>query len=836
MSDIDDMPGDDALRRLVAVTSMDAGHGNSVDRALDRSAADRASALAGMIGEAARLRDAGHGTRISYSRKVFIPLTRLCRDVCHYCTFATSPRALPAPYLSETEVLAIARAGRDAGCDEALFTLGDKPELRWPEARAALDQMGYASTIEYLAAMCARVLQETGLLPHANPGVMTRDEIALLRRSSVSQGLMLESSSLRLAARGGPHHGSPDKHPQARLDTIAAAGELAVPFTSGILIGIGETREERLESLLALRELHRRHGHLQEVIVQNFRAKPDTAMARTPDAAIDDLVWTIALARLVFGPSMNIQAPPNLSPAHLEKLIGAGINDWGGVSPLTIDHVNPEAPWPQLAALRAATEACGHMLVERLPTYPAWTMDAPRWHDAQVLPHLYHRVDSDGFARTDGWHPGVAGALPAARTSPPAVRAGVANIIAQAMRGDRLDARQIVRLFAARDGEVDEVCTAADALRSQARGDRVTYVVNRNINYTNVCHYGCRFCAFSKGRHSAQLRGTPYDLDDAEISRRVAEAWARGATEVCMQGGIHPDYTGDTYLHILDVVKRTAPGMHVHAFSPLEVSHGAATLGLTVEAFLERLKRAGLGTLPGTAAEILDDEVRAVICPDKLSTRQWLEVMEAAHRVGLRSTATIMFGHVDRSLHWAQHLLQVRDLQQRTGGFTEFVPLPFVHMEAPLWLKGRARSGPTWRETLLMHAIARLALHPVLDSIQVSWVKLGPHGAVAALAAGANDLGGTLMNESISFAAGNQHGQELAPAQMEALIRSAGRGPAQRTTLYGTVPAERIACSHAAPVLAPVVSTPLRRRNARGIADTAASRPTHDSLTARTDA
>ncbi|MBC7778643.1 MAG: 5-amino-6-(D-ribitylamino)uracil--L-tyrosine 4-hydroxyphenyl transferase CofH, partial [Proteobacteria bacterium] len=769
-----------------------------------------------MIERAARLRNAGHGSLISYSRKVFIPLTRLCRDVCHYCTFATTPRDLRSPYLSEAEVLAIARAGRDAGCDEALFTLGDKPELRWPQAREALERLGYPSTIAYLGAMCERVLEETGLLPHANPGVMDGADIALLRRSCASQGLMLEATALRLTERGGAHFGSPDKHPQARLDTIRIAGELAVPFTSGILIGIGETRAERLDALLALRELHRRHGHLQEVIIQNFRAKPGTAMAHVAHVEHEELAWTIALARIVFGASMNIQAPPNLSAASLEPLIAAGLNDWGGISPVTPDHVNPEAPWPAMETLRAATAAAGKTLVARLPTYPAWCLEATRWHDARVLPHLYRRVDSDGYARTDTWHPGIAGALPCKPVAATHITADdLAPIVERALQGERLDEAAIVRMFRARDGEVEFVCAAADALRAAHVGNRVTYVVNRNINYTNVCLYRCRFCAFSKGRRSAALRGAAYDLDDAEISRRVAEAWARGATEVCMQGGIHPDYTGDTYLHVLDLVKRVAPDIHLHAFSPLEVTHGAATLGLGIDAFLARLQGAGLGTLPGTAAEILDDEVRATLCPDKVDTAQWLRVMEAAHRLGLRTTATIMFGHIDRSVHWARHLLHIRDLQARTGGFTEFVPLPFVHREAPIFLQGRARSGPTWRETMLMHAIARLALHPVLTNIQVSWVKLGPDGALAALAAGSNDLGGTLMNESISLAAGNEHGQEFSPAQMDALIRRAGREPAQRTTLYGAVDATRSACAYAAAPLAPVVATPVRPRSGR---------------------
>jgi FO synthase len=784
------------------------------------------AATADMLASARALRDEGHGHRITYSRKVFIPLTRLCRDVCHYCTFATTPRALPSPFLSEAEVLAIARAGRAAGCDEALFTLGDKPELRWPEARAFLDRLGHATTIDYLAAMCARVVEETGLLPHANPGVLSPAEIAKLRRVSVSQGLMLESAAQRLCERGGPHFGSPDKAPAARLATIAAAGALRVPFTSGILIGIGETREERLEALLALHALQLRHGHLQEVIVQNFRAKPGTAMAAAPDATLDELAWTIALARLLFGPSMNIQAPPNLSPGQARTLIDAGINDWGGVSPVTSDHVNPEAPWPAVDVLRESTARAGHHLVERLAVYPAFCRQPAHWFDPNVVPALLHRMDTEGLARGDDWSAGRTGPVPVivpprTAVAPASLDRTLAATIASALRGDPLDETMVVRLFAARGGEIDEVAAAADELRRTRNGDAVSYVVNRNINYTNVCHYGCRFCAFSKGRHSARLRGPAYDLDDAEIARRVSEAWSRGATEVCMQGGIHPDYTGDTYLHILRVAKDAAPGIHVHAFSPLEVSHGAATLGLTVEAFLGRLRDAGLGSLPGTAAEILDDEVRDVLCPDKLRTGEWLDVMAAAHRVGLHSTATIMFGHLERSEHWARHLLRVRALQERTGGFTEFVPLPFIHMEAPVYLKGRARPGPTWREALLMHAVARLALSPVIDNIQCSWVKLGPEGVVAALCAGVNDLGGTLMNESISFAAGNQHGQELAPAEMEALIRRPGREPVQRTTLYGMAPDERRETAALARPLMPVVQTPLRRRARPAAAATA---------------
>ncbi|MFZ9623710.1 MAG: 5-amino-6-(D-ribitylamino)uracil--L-tyrosine 4-hydroxyphenyl transferase CofH [Burkholderiaceae bacterium] len=776
-----------------------------------------------LMTEASRLRDLGHGNRMSYSRKVFIPLTRLCRDVCRYCTFSASPSQVPAPFLSPEQVLDIARAGARAGCHEALFTLGDQPEARWPQARAALDAMGYASTIDYVAAMAERVLRETGLLPHANPGVMTREQLAQLRRVCASQGLMLETTAERLSDKGGPHHGSPDKWPQVRLATIRTAGELLIPFTSGLLIGIGETRAERLDALLALRALHARHGHLQEIIIQNFRAKPRTPMARAPEPDHHDLAWTLALARIVFGPGMNIQAPPNLSARDYPQLIAAGINDWGGISPVTPDHVNPEAPWPAIEALRERTAQAGRILVERLPSYPRYALDAPRWHDPLIATDVLRRIDAQGYARSNAWVAGEPSALPvepAPRRAPNS--ASIEPLLARAEAGDRLDESMIARLFEARADEFEAVCATADRVRAAASGSTVRYVVNRNINYTNVCQHACSFSAFSKGRQNADLRGRPYDLDDAELTRRAAEAWARGATELCMQGGIHPSYTGHTYLHILKTVKAAAPAIHVHAFSPLEVSHGAATLGDSIASYLSRLRDAGLGSLPGTAAEILDDEARAVLCPDKLDTERWLSIMESAHRAGLRSTATIMFGHIERIQHWARHLLRIRDLQERTGGFTEFVPLPFIHMEAPLYRKGRARKGPTWREAMLMHAVARLALHPVLTNIQASWVKLGPEGARAALAAGANDLGGTLTNESISKAAGTVHGQEYGPAEMEALIRLAGREPVQRTTLYQTPPAAQRARAFAAAPAAPIVLTPIRRRAAAAPATSAA--------------
>ena len=777
-----------------------------------QSAALLDTRLETLMARASALRDAGHGNLVSYSRKVFIPLTQLCRDVCHYCTFSKPPRPGMPVYLEKEQILAIARAGAAAGCTEALFTLGEKPELRFAAAREALDRLGHATTIDYLAAMCRLVLDETGLLPHANPGTLTANELFLLRRHSVSQGIMLESISERLCERGGPHYGSPDKRPDIRLQTIRLAGEARIPFTSGILIGIGETRQERLEALHALHDLHRAHGHIQEIIIQNFRAKPDTRMANAPEPDLAELLWTIAAARIIFGPEMNIQAPPNLSGDEFFHLIAAGINDWGGISPVTIDHVNPEAPWPHLKHLEAETARAGKILVPRLPVYPSHLTKSRDWLDASLIPAVLRASDSDGFARDDGWSPGAT--LP----PPPMVFARtpentrISRALRAAEKGDDLQLSDIEVLFSARGGDFDAVCAAADALRQKINGDAVSYVVTRNINYTNICGYHCKFCAFSKGKLHEDLRGPAYDLELAEVARRAEEAWARGATEVCMQGGIHPDYTGETYLALCRAVKQAAPQMHVHAFSPLEIRHGASTLGLSLTAYLARLREAGLASLPGTAAEILDDEVRAELCPDKLNTGEWIEVMHAAHEVGLRSTATIMYGHIDKPLNWARHLLHIRNIQKQTGGFTEFVPLPFVHMEAPIFLKSGARQGPTYREAILMHAVARLALHPHIPNIQASWVKLGLDGARRALNSGVNDLGGTLMNESISRAAGAAHGQELPPEGMETLIRSAGRAPRLRNTLYGDAPESQRAKAFGATALSPIVLNAPRRR------------------------
>jgi FO synthase len=762
-----------------------------------------------LLAQARQLRAAVHGTRITYSKKVFIPLTRLCRNVCGYCTFVRGPKEVERPYLRPDEVLEIARLGAEAGCDEALFTLGDRPETVHASARNALEALGHSSTVDYLAAMCSLVMRETGLLPHINAGVLNEAEIKTLRKVSVSQGLMLESTAQRLCEPGGPHFGSPDKSPAVRLASIETAGRARVPFTTGILVGIGETRQERVDALLAIRDLHERYGHVQEVIVQNFRAKADTRMRKAEEPDHQELLWTAAAARYVLGGEMNIQVPPNLSDHRFADLLSAGINDWGGISPVTDDYVNPEKPWPLIEALENTTRSAGLTPVPRLAIYPSYALRAGEWVDPDMARGLLRCMDTEGYARGESWSPGIADLAPPfiSRVQP---STSLDPLLSRALAGTRLTESELVRLFAARQGEFSEVLAAANALRARVSGSTVRYVVNRNINYTNICSYRCRFCAFSKGKTAESLRGQPYDLATEEITRRVREAWARGATEVCMQGGIHPAYTGDTYLSLLRAAKSAQPAMHVHAFSPLEVTHGAATLNTSIDDFLGKLRDSGLGSLPGTAAEILDDEVRTRICRDKIDTGQWLNVIRSAHRLGLRTTATIMFGHIETTRAWARHLLNIRDLQDETGGFTEFVPLPFVHMEAPMYLKEGARKGPTWRETLLMHAVARIALHPLITNIQVSWVKLGPTAAAACLDAGANDLGGTLMNESISRAAGNEHGEEYPPAAMEALVASCGRHPEQRTTLYGVASDERRRASFSAPALRPVVNAPVR--------------------------
>ena len=763
------------------------------------------------------LRDQGFRNTVTYSRKVFIPLTHLCRDVCHYCTFAQVPRKVMAPYMSIDEVLEVARHGAAMGCKEALFTLGEKPELRYKAARDALAEMGYESTTDYLFAAAKAVFEETGMLPHLNPGNLEPEELARLKTVSPSMGIMLESASERLCEKGMPHYGSPDKVPAVRLQTLANAGIAQVPFTTGILIGIGETRLERIESLLAIRAIHEQYGHVQEIIVQNFRAKPETKMVNAPEPDLNELLWTIAIARLIFGPTMSVQAPPNLSPGVLPQIVHAGINDWGGVSPVTPDFVNPEAPWPHLDELARETASAGKFLTERLTMYPDYAVDLDRWAHPDLHVRMLEMIDAEGFPRIDEWCPGDVDIAPPSEVmnaivnTPRHVSADIAALLDKASAGEALDEAEIIRLFQSRGDDFTAVVQRADALRAQTNGNSVSFVVNRNINYTNICYFKCQFCAFSKGKLSENLRGRPYDLSDEEIARRTTEAWERGATEVCMQGGIHPEYTGETYINIVRTVKSAQPNMHVHAFSPLEVWQGAATLKMDIGEYLQQLKDVGLNTLPGTAAEILDDEVRDIICADKINTQQWLDVMEAAHSVGYKTTATIMYGHVEKLEHWARHIMRVRELQERTGGFTEFVPLPFVHMEAPMYLKGKARKGPTFREAILMHSVARLALHGQIDNIQTSWVKMGHEGVKACMNSGCNDLGGTLMNESISRAAGTQHGQETNPRQMANLIRRLNRDPQQRSTSYGKVSDERIKAGLAQGELLEIINTPAEK-------------------------
>ena len=745
--------------------------------------------------EARRVRDAAHGTRVTFSPKVFIPLTMLCRDRCGYCTFAKAPARVESPYLELDEVLAIARAGRQAGCHEALFTLGEGPEDRYPAARAWLDDHGYASTVEYLAAACRAVVEETGLLPHANAGALSLNEVSALRGVSASQGMMLESLNPDLEA----HRSAPDKVPARRLATLEAAGVAAVPFTTGLLVGIGESRRDRIDTLAAIAESHGRHGHVQEVIVQNFLPKAGTSMHRAEPCPTDEFLWTIAVARLILPPSIHLQAPPNLSD-DLGPLLDSGIDDWGGVSPVTADHVNPERAWPALSILRAATEAAGHTLAPRLTLYPEYALEPDRWIDPAMRFPVMDVADAEGLGRDHPWSSG--GEVPPPELLGPApttdvpvapfptAGGAVGEVLAAVEAGAEVDEDQIVTLFGARGPEVRAVAAVADRLRRELVGDEVTFVANRNINYTNVCTFKGKFCAFSQGPLSLNPRGTPYLLELSEITDRVREAELAGATEVCLQGGIHPKFDGDYYLEVIRAVREASPTIHIHGFTALEVTEGARRNGVSLASYLGTLRDAGLKTLPGTAAEILDDEVRAILCPDKIDTEEWLFAHRTAHEVGLRSNVTIMFGAVEQPRSWARHLVRTRDLQKVTGGFTEFVPLPFVHMATPIYLQRRARRGPTFRETLLMHAVGRIAYRDTIENIQISWVKMGAEGVRQVLRAGVNDLGGTLMDENISRAAGASHGQMMDADGFRAIVAPLGRTLAQRTTLYGRVSPE----------------------------------------------
>ena len=766
-----------------------------------------------LLRRARAVRDSSHGTRTTFSPKVFVPLTRLCRDRCGYCTFATAPRSLQAPYLSPVEILAIAGRGAEAGCSEALFTLGEAPELRYPEAHSWLDEHGYASTVDYLVAMCRLVLEQTGLLPHANAGAIDEASLGALREVAPSQGMMVESLRPDLAA----HRGAPDKDPDRRLATLEAAGRLQIPFTTGILVGIGEDETDRVQALQAIADSHTRHGHVQEVIVQNFLPKTGTPMRSAPPCPPEEHVRAIALARLLLPPEVHIQAPPNLAePGTLGDLLDAGIDDWGGVSPVTADFVNPERPWPALSVLSQVTEAAGRTLAPRLTLYPEHVRDPERWLDPCLRFPVQDRSDTEGLARDDAgavwperhaaaanvgtgaevvqigrrstaWYSGADAEPPVLLPAAARATGRVREVLDGVLAGQQTGQDELVTLFGARGPEVAAVAEVADELRRRAVGDDVTFVVNRNINYTNVCTYKCTFCGFSKGPLSLNLRGKPYLLSLEQIADRAREAVDRGATEVCLQGGIHPSFDGNFYVDVVRAVREAAPELHVHGFTALEVFEGARRLSVPLADYLRMLKDAGLRSLPGTAAEVLDDEVRKVLCPDKVTTEEWLEVHRTAHAVGLRSNVTLMFGSVERPVHWVRHLLRTRDLQQETGGFTEFVPLPFVHMAAPVYLKRGARRGPTWREVVLVHAVGRIAYTGHIDHIQASWVKTGPVGASQLLRAGVDDLGGTLMEESISRAAGAAHGQTLGTDGLTDVASRAGRPIRQRTTLYGDV-------------------------------------------------
>jgi FO synthase len=813
-----------AVRRALARAEQ--GKALSVDEATGLMGA-RGQDLERLMSIAAHLRDLGSGDRITYSRKVFVPLTMLCRDHCHYCTFAKPPARLNAPFLTPEEVVAIAEAGRTRACKEALFTLGDRPEDRYEVARDWLSSRGFASTLEYVRAVAIRVIEETGLLPHLNPGVMSYEELARLKQVSASMGLMLETSSTRLSARGGAHFGSPDKVPAVRLRTIEDAGRLAIPFTTGILIGIGEDERERAESVFAIRELHRRYGHIQEVIVQNFRAKPRTAMADAPEPGDEEFLAAVATTRVVMGPHTSVQAPPNLSNAEQQlRLLDAGIGDWGGVSPLTPDHVNPERPWPAIAALAATTASRGKTLRERLTIYPRFAAKPDPYLAGKMRRPVQALLGPEGLAIADmvpettvwqdpdvTWKPrattltfskgpadglrtdadAIYGEIPpqdevtkawsARDVVPERLGTEIRQALRKAERHRRISDEEALALFQAEGVDLDALRLVADGLRQEAVGDVITYVINRNINFTNVCYVGCRFCAFAQ----REVDPEAYTLTLGEVADRAEQAWSEGASEVCMQGGIHPDLPGDFYLHLLDAVKDRVPGIHVHAFSPMEVLNGATKMGVSFREFLTACKEHGLGTIPGTAAEILDDDVRWLLTKGKLPADTWEEIVRTAHGLGIRSSSTIMFGHVDAPPHWVAHLRRIARIQSDTGGFTEFVPLPFVHRNAPIYLAGHARPGPAFADSLRMHAVARIVLDGLVPNVQVSWVKLGIDACTTILGSGANDLGGTLMEETISRMAGAEWGIRMSPEQFDDAIRTLGRVPGVRTTTYDRI-------------------------------------------------
>ncbi len=720
---------------------------------------------------------------LTFSPKVFIPLTFLCRDVCHYCTFAQTPKKVESPYLSIDQVISIAKDGEAHGCYEALFTLGDKPELRYRAAREWLSANGYKTTNDYLAACAEAVLNETSLIPHLNPGCLTADEITTLKPLSGSMGLMVESLSSRLTEKGQPHFGSPDKDPIFRMKTLEEAGRQKVPFTTGILIGIGETRLERLESLHKIAELHLTYNHIQEVIVQNFRAKPKTLMANASEPSFDELIWTIAMARLLLPNDISLQVPPNLNSDNIKQLSQSGINDFGGISPVTKDYVNPEAPWPEIEKLNKIISISNQCLKPRATLYPKYFNDLDSFSTPRISSKLLQITDSQSLIRSDFWRSGISNKIPSYPES--VFNSNIRQSINNVEKKPSIE--NIQQLLETSDNDFKYVAEYANDIKSQMHGSDITFVVNRNINYTNICSFKCNFCAFSKGRGHDDLRGKPYNISHEEIIRRTNEAVARGATEVCLQGGIHPKYSGETYLDIVRAIRSASPSIHIHAFSPLEIDHGRKTLNISAKEFLVELKKAGLNSLPGTAAEILHDDIRAIICPDKLTSKQWIKIIETAHSVGLPTTSTMMFGHIEKTSHVAHHLFELLNLQKKTNGITEFVPLPFVADEAPIFRRGQARPGPTFKETILVHSVARILFQGQINNIQGSWVKMGLSGLKFLLSSGINDIGGVLMNESITRAAGASFGQELRLEEVEGIVNELGLNLQQRNTLYDSL-------------------------------------------------
>ncbi len=865
-----------APRRSVVGMTDDGRSSNAMRRALARArdgkALDPAEAevllgargadLESLCVAASRVRDAamvqaGRPGVVTYSRKVFVPLSRLCRDRCHYCTFATTPGRVQAPFLSLDEVVEIARQGAAQGCKEALFTLGDRPEDRWPAAREWLDSKGYDDTLAYVRAAAIRVLEDTGLLPHLNPGVMSWSDLQRLKPVAPSMGMMLESTSTALTEPGGPHFGSPDKDPAVRLRVLEDAGRVGVPFTTGILVGIGETPADRVASILAIRRLAREYHHVQEVIVQNFRAKDDTAMRGAQDVGLEEYLATIAVTRILLGPGTSVQAPPNLSDLDDgARLLAAGVDDWGGVSPVTPDHVNPERPWPEIALLRDTTATAGLELRERLTAHPRFVQGALTRDEAWIDPRLHDHVaaladpgtglaredarpegrawqepdggfDTSGLARSRGrvdLHASIdttgrsedrrgdfdevygdwAAVAERATTSAAAAQGGAPGDAEGGAAGAAYglhvrtpsDARQALAraeadpaglsdedylaLLTSGGDDLEAVTRLADDLRRETVGDEVTYVVNRNINFTNVCYVGCRFCAFAQRKTDADA----FTLSLDEIASRATEAVALGATEVCLQGGISPDLRPGDYARIVRAIKDVQPQLHVHAFSPMEIATASAKAGVSPRAWLEEVREAGLDSIPGTAAEILDDDVRWVLTKGKLPSAQWIEIVETAHALGIPSSSTMMYGHVDHPRHWVGHLRTLAGIQDRTGGFTEFVPLPFVHTNAPVYLAGVARPGPTVRDNRAVHAVARLLLHGRIRHVQTSWVKLGVDGTRLMLRGGADDLGGTLMEETISRMAGSEHGSAKTVAELREIVDGIGRPLRQRSTTY----------------------------------------------------